>query len=96
MNPVYEITISIKTPAGLTQIGSLSLGAGKQFALSTFDSLKGETGDTQDAPIRLCLVEKTGQTSARQLKCIGCILNEYAANAKLIVRDVFKVHNLGQ
>lgn len=96
MNPTYEITIKIRTPVGLTDVGSFSLGTNMEFALSTFDGLKGESNDIHDAAIRLCLVEKSGKTSLRELKNIGCILNEFAANSKIIVRDVFKFYNLEQ
>lgn len=94
MNPSYEIVIKIRTPIGLTDIGSYTLGTNLEFALSTFDSLKGESNDNHDAIIRLCLVEKNEKSAPKLLKSTGCILNEYAHNSKVIVRDVFKLLNL--
>lgn len=94
MNPTYEIVIKIKTSEGFADAGCFSLGTDSDFALATFDSLKGESNDAGDAAIRLCLMEKYGKSSIKQLKSIGCILNEFAHNSKVIVRDVFKFLNL--
>ena len=94
MKPTYEIVIKIRTQDGITDAGYFSLGTNLEFALSTFGSLKGESNDTHDAAICLCLIEKNGKASPRQLKNIGCILNELADNCKIIARDVFKLLNL--
>lgn len=79
---------------GLTDVGSFSLGTNLDFALTTFDSFKGEANDEHDALIRLCLLEKNGKLPPKQLKSIGCILNEFSENSKVIARDVFKFLNL--
>lgn len=94
MNSAYEIVIEIMTPEGFREVGLFSLGTDMDFALSTFDSLKGRADDSLDAAIRLCLVEKNDKTVIRQLKSIGCILNEFSENVKVIARDVFKLLNL--
>jgi hypothetical protein len=94
MNPTYQIAIKIRTPEGLADAGYFSLGTDLDFALSTFDSLKGEFNDTNDADIRICLIEKSAKAPSKQLKSIGCILNEFADNSKVIVRDIFKLLNL--
>ena len=94
MKPIYEIVVKTRTSDGLVDVGSFSLGTNLDFALTTFDSLKGESNDTNDAAIRLCLIEKSGKASPKQLKSIGCILNEFAHNSKVIIRDVFKLLNL--
>ena len=94
MNTSYEITIKIRTPDGVTDIGSFSLGTDLDFALSTFSNLKGKNNDSDNAVICLCLVEKSEKASPRQLNSIGCILNEYAENTKIIARDIFKFLSL--
>lgn len=94
MNPTYEIVVKITTPNGLTDVGVYSLGANLDFALSIFNSLKGEYDDNDDAIIRLCLIEKNGKIPPKQLISVGCILDEFAANSRIIIRDVFKLRNL--
>ena len=94
MNSKYEVLVKIRTPTGYADSGIFSLGTDLDFAWSTFHSFKGDTDDSHDAAIRLCLVEKIGQRSQRQLTSVGCRLNEYAENAKVIARDVFKLLNL--
>lgn len=94
MKPCYEITMKIRTTTGLADIGLFSLGTDLDFALTVFDSFKGERNDNHNAIIHLCLVEKSGKLPPKELKSIGCILNEFAENSKIIARDVFKFLNL--
>lgn len=93
MSPTYEITVKIKTPDGFKDIGSFTLGTDLKLALSTFDSLKAESNGT-DTAIRLCLMEKNGETSCKQIRNIGCILKDFAANSMIILRDAFKFYSL--
>jgi len=94
MNPVYEIIVKMRTPDGFIDVVFFSLGTNPDLALSTFNSLRGDPNDNHDAIIRLCLVEKSEKTAPKQLKSIGCILNAFAENSKIIARDVFKFNNL--
>lgn len=94
MNTSYEIVVKIRTPIGLIDVGSYLLGKDLEFALSAFDNLKGESNDNHDAIIRLFLIEKNEKASPKQLKSIGCILDEFAENSKFIARDVFKFLSL--
>ncbi len=94
MNSRYEVVVKIRTPTGYADTGIFSLGTDLDFARSTFNSFKGNTDDSHDAAIRLCLMEKIGQTSQKQLRSMGCRLSEYVENSKTIAREVFKLLNL--
>ena len=93
METTYRIIVDITTAQGLLEVGSFYLGNDLAFARTTFDNLEGlPVSDT--AIIRMSLMETGRDSIPKCLNSIGCILNEYAENCKIITRDVFKFYNL--
>lgn len=93
METTYHIIVDITTTKGLLEVGSFYLGNDVEFATTTFDNLMGMPY-SNDAIIRMSLVETGKGALPKTLNGIGCILNEYAENCKIITRDVFKYYNL--
>ena len=93
METTYHIITDITTTQGLLEVGSFYLGNDVEFATATFDNLKG-LPNSNGAVIRMSLVKTAKGSIPITLNSIGCILNEYAENCKIITRDVFKFYNL--
>jgi hypothetical protein len=94
MDSTYNIAISIKSPEGLLEIGSFLLGTNTDFAYSTFNNLKGNVAISNDTIIRIDLIKKEEGSLPILLKTIGCTLNQYAENCKIIIRDLFTFFTL--
>lgn len=94
MDTVYNITIHIKTPEGMLEMGRFFIGHNHDFACATFNSLKGSSIINKHTLLRIDFLQTELNQLPVLLKSISCTLNEYSDNCKIITRDVFKYFTL--
>jgi hypothetical protein len=90
METLYQLVVNIQTPKGMLEIGRFYLGTSLHFAESTFDSLGGGTDLNKYPSIRLDLLGTSDGGLPACLKSIGCNLDQYTANCRIITREVFR------
>lgn len=90
MDTLFYLVVNINTPQGMLEVGRFFLGANRYFANETWAMMEGSSDSLQYPSIRLDLVEtKTGALPVCH-KSIGCNLDQYAANCKILTREVFR------
>ena len=89
MEASYHVTVNIQTPMGMLEIGNFFLGTEKSFAEETMDELEG-SNNLGAASIRLDLLSTTLDNLPVCIKSIGCNLDQYASNCKILTREVFR------
>jgi hypothetical protein len=87
---VYYVTVNIKTPDGMLEIGRYFLGVEKSFAEDTFSALKGSDNVIQHPFIRLDLINTSADPLPVCLKNMGCDLAQYTYNCRILTREVFR------
>lgn len=90
MEPLYRVTVNIKAPKGMLEIGTYYLGAEKAFAESLFKKLEGDKDLAHHPGIRLDLVSFQGKSIPLCLEQIGCDLQQYTRNCEMLAREIFK------
>ena len=93
METSYHIVVQMKALNGTVEIGRFLISTDREFALETFNSLKGKATLPETQILRLSLLETTG-LSGNIIGIIGCNLDELSENCKVITRDAFKFFNL--
>lgn len=94
MDTTYQIVIQMRALDGIREIGRFLISTDKEFALETFNSLKGKTTHPETQVLRISLLETEG-ISGSIIGTAGCNLDELSENCKIITRDAFKFFNLG-
>ncbi|WP_291910703.1 hypothetical protein [Chitinophaga sp. CB10] len=86
----YHLTVNIQTPKGMLETGTFFLGADRQFAETIFDNMAGSKDLAKYPSIRLDLLASTGDLLPVCLKRMGCNLEQYAGNCKMLTRELFR------
>ncbi len=86
----YHLTVNIQTPKGMLEIGRFFLGTDKSFAEDTVNELKGSDDLVKYPSIRLDLLNIESNKLPVCLKSIGCTLEQYASNCKVLTREAFR------
>ncbi|SHL50484.1 hypothetical protein SAMN05444266_103543 [Chitinophaga jiangningensis] len=90
MNTTYHLTVNIQTPKGMLETGSFFLGNSRQFAETIFEELAGSENLLQYPSIRLDLLSITDDMLPLCLKRIGCNLEQYTSNCRILTRELFR------
>lgn len=90
MDPVFHLTVNIQTPKGMLEIGSFFLGTEIKFAENTFSQLEGSTNIISYPSIRLDLICTSRRDLPVCLKSMGCNLEQYANNCRMLTKEIFK------
>jgi hypothetical protein len=91
MKDIFKVVVNIGTPRGWVEVGCFCLGCDAPAALATFTKLKGNPNAGRPFNLRLDLLKQTDDDSLPELlSSVGCTLNEYAENCRVITRDLFK------
>jgi len=93
METQYLITISIRMPAGMLEIGRFLIGNIHSYVLNTFESLNGSR-DIAKSVLRIDLIKNQADELPLCLESMGCTLDEYVENCRIITRDAFKFFTL--
>jgi len=93
METQYFITINIRMPEGMLEIGRFLIGNVHSLVVDTFDSLNG-SADISKSILRVDLIKMQQDELPLCLKSIGCTLDEYVENCRIITRDAFKFFTL--
>ncbi|WP_439585825.1 hypothetical protein [Dyadobacter bucti] len=89
----YFVTINMKVPQGMMEVGRFFIGSDKDWAMESFGRLRGESHTSEDDVLRLDLLEKHEGTDLL-LGQLSCTLDQLEQNCKLITVDAFKYFNL--
>ena len=93
METTYFITINMKVPQGMMEVGRFFIGNHKAWAMESFGRLQGESKARKDDVLRLDLLEKH-EGMYFLLGQLSCTLELLEQNCKLITIDAFKYFNL--
>lgn len=93
METTYFITINMKVPQGMMEVGRFFIGSDKAWAIESFGRLQGEPQTGQNDVLRLELLEKQEGIDLL-LGQLSCTLEQLEENCKLITVDAFKYFNL--
>lgn len=89
MEGQYNIVINIKTTHGMMEIGNFFIGDDREFAIETFNQLKGS--DNKDwSVLWIDLIKENKWPPHDCLKSLVCTLDEYVENCRIITRNAFK------
>lgn len=94
MEELFNIVISIKTLAGMQEIGNFFIGDDEKMALATFYSLNGFDDTDKKSVLCIDLVKKRREKQTECLASISCTLDQYMENCRIIARDAFKYFTL--
>lgn len=93
MEKQFYILLSLRTSKGFELCGQYVLGNNSKAAFRLFDELQGDEHLIDAGCLHLDLLEASGEFPEKiKTKC--CRLDQYAANSKLIVREIFRQKNL--
>lgn len=93
MEPVYQISLNLKTLNGFETYGSFFLGKKAEFAENTFNLLQGEEDVSEQSVISMDLTKQQDGIPL-PVKIKHCTLEQLAVNIKVITKEVFKELNL--
>ncbi|ETZ22401.1 hypothetical protein [Pedobacter sp. V48] len=93
MEANYEISLNIRTSAGMETYGCFSLGADEKFASRLYSSLEGDEQIAIDSVITIDLIKRENGIPLPQ-GLLHCSYDQLAANVRLITKEVFKKLNL--
>lgn len=93
MENTFCIVLHIRTYSGLETFGKFNIGNNRQAAYTLFNSLKGITDIDESQVLSMTLMEMRKELPVN-VKIIGCTLNEFSENCRIITREVFKLFNL--
>ena len=77
----------------MLEIGNFFISDDIDFAWGTFNSLLGKEYNAETSILRIDLAKKTSDRT-EYLRSIGCTLDEYVENCRIITRDAFKFFSL--
>jgi len=96
METTFKISVQIRTLKGMKEIGSFQMGSSADLAKNTFNSLKGDPLLANTAYLRMDLVKEGEWYLPVCISSIGCTLDEYTENCRIITRDAYKYFTLEQ
>lgn len=91
METTLYILFSIKTPHGYENYGQYFLGNDREGVNLLFEQLNGQSLD--NSLLHMDLMETIDELPVR-IKSIGCTLEDFAYNHRIIARDIFRRYNL--
>jgi len=84
----------MRTVNGFETFSKFFTGNDRNFVYSVFTKLKGDKNTNNKSMLRIELIETT-HGRPLNIKVISCSLEELAENCKIMVKELFKYHNLG-
>jgi len=93
MEASYEISLNMRTAAGMETYGCFSLGADETFARRLYSSLEGDDLVAIDSVITIDLIKRENGIPLPQ-GLLHCSYDQLSANVRLITKEVFKQLNL--
>ena len=93
METTYVITINMKVPQGMLELGQFYMGKDKAQAVETFERLSGEHQSEKPGVLKVELVEKQ-QGVDLVLDRLSCTLEQFTENCRIIAVDAFKYFSL--
>ena len=93
MNKRFYLLLSLRTRQGFEVCGEYELGNKRETAKELFGSLLGSTSPSDSGCIHIDLIETVdGLPGKVETKC--CSLEEFCANSKLIIKEIFRLKTL--
>ena len=94
MKTTFYIVLSMRTADGFETFSKFFTGDDRDLAYDIFGKLKGDKNTNEESILQMELTETKNELPLN-IKIISCTLEELAENCKVIVKELFKYHNLG-
>jgi len=94
METTFYIVLTMRTADGFETFAKFFTGNDRDFAHNVFNKLKGDENTNEESILHIELIETKNELPIN-IKIISCSLEELAENCKIIVKELFKYHNLG-
>ena len=94
METTFYIALRMRTVNGFETFSKFFVGDDSTFASNVFGKLKGDKNTNEESILQMELTETKNELPLN-IKIISCTLEELAENCKVIVKELFKYHNLG-
>ncbi len=89
METTFYISLNVKTPWGFETYGTFNLGNDREKATAIFAQLSGNENVSEKTILHMDFTEMENGIPL-PVKILHCTLDDIAANARIITRDVFK------
>ena len=93
MKHTFHIMLNMKTPNGFESIGKFCIGSNREVSNALYAMLQGKDSLQESDILHMDLVE-TIDSLPVNIQVISCTLEEFAANCKVIIKELFKLVNL--
>jgi hypothetical protein len=95
MGTQFYIVLSVKTIAGPECFGKFFIGNKRSQAMTVFQSLKGDRVIDNRHKLLIEVMECAGDLPLN-IDMVGCTLEQFGENCKIIAREAFKTADAGQ